>query len=79
MRHNITSFCRYPTYSNQSESICFNDQKEHNYIQSRTPIYQNASRLIPKTYQIEYKSNQCLEISKQILPSFGVRLFEIVC
>lgn len=77
--HNITSFCSYPEFSNQSEIICFNDQKEHDYIQSRTPIYQNASKLIPHRYQIEYKANECLEISKQVVPSFGVRLFEIVC
>ena len=78
-KNNITSFCAYPNNSNQSEIICFRDQKEHDYIESRTPIYQNASKLIPHRYQIEYKANQCLEISKQMIPSFGVRLFEIVC
>ena len=78
IENNITSFCPIG-WSSQGEAICISDQKEHDFIESRAPIYQNASKLIPNKYSIEYKPNECIEIFKQIVPSHGVRLFEIAC
>lgn len=75
---NITSFC--PSgWSNQGETICITNQTEHDYIQSRTPIYQNASKLTPTVTQIDYKANECVEILSGLMPTHGVRLFEIQC
>ena len=78
MEYNITSFCPYG-WSNQGEQICISDEKGHNYIQNRTPIYQNASRLIPYKYEIDYEINKCLLVTKELLPTHSVRLFEISC
>eukprot|EP01084_Bolivina_argentea_P084027 152076_1 len=78
LTHNISSFCPVG-WSNQSEIICLSDERERDYIQSRTPIYQKASKLISNKYKIEYKAKQCVEISKQMIPTHGVRLFEISC
>eukprot|EP01084_Bolivina_argentea_P084028 152077_1 len=79
VENNITSFCGYPNRSNQGEELCFEDLKEREYIQSRNSVYQNASKLVSKSYQIEYKVNECMEITQQMIPSHGVRLFEVSC
>ena len=65
--------------SNQTELIDLTNDNDLDLIKPRIPIYQNASKLVSTKYEIEYKKNECIQITQQLIPSHGVRLFEVVC
>ena len=68
------------TWSNQTEWLCFDDGNDAQFIQNRVKIYQNASQLVPKKNIIKYDDKQyCINIDNQLIPTHGVRLYEIQC